>query len=339
VSRVAQREVAEPGFDSFLDIVANLVGILVILIMVIGVRAQDAWVASAQVPVSPPEPVALPDVDTPKAMVASLGVEITDITRHLGQVGTQFAQQQFERDKLQQVVSAKETEIDEHYAGIQAERLRQARLNQEQSSVYNLLSGLQQQRLEAESRIAEPIVLEHHPTPLAKTVFGGEEHFRLLAGRLAHVPLNQLTDRLKSEAKLKVWKLENASQTTETIGPVEGFRLKYTLSRREQRVQTSGGIARRSVVELDRFILVPVKENLGHPLNVALQKGSIFHQQLRELNPSETTITVWTYPDSYPEFRQLKEHLRQVGYLTAARPLPHGHPIGGSPSGSRSAAQ
>ena len=39
MSRVAHSQVAEPGFDSFLDIVANLVGILVILIMVIGVRA------------------------------------------------------------------------------------------------------------------------------------------------------------------------------------------------------------------------------------------------------------------------------------------------------------
>jgi hypothetical protein len=64
-----------------------------------------------------------------------------------------------------------------------------------------------------------------------------------------------------------------------------------------------------------------------------------FHRQLRELNSQDTTITVWTYPDSYPEFRQLKEHLYQRGFLSAARPLPHGHPIGGSPHGSKSAAQ
>lgn len=339
MSRVAHSQVAEPGFDSFLDIVANLVGILVILIMVIGVRAQDAWVASTQSPATPPEPVVLPDVDTPKALVASLGTDVNGIAHHIGQIGSQLVRQQLQRDKLQESLSAKEAEVGDRQARIEAERLRQAALSQDQASAHNFLAGIQQRRRDAESKVAEPIILEHHPTPLAKTVFGGEEHFRLLAGRLTHVPLNQLTNQLKSEARLKVWKLENATQTTEMIGPMEGFRLKYTLARREQRVQTAGGLARRTVVELDRFVLVPISDDLGQPVDVALQQGSVFHQQLRRLNPSDTTITVWTYPDSYTEFRKLKEHLRQIGYLTAARPLPHGHPIGGSPNGSRSAAQ
>ena len=32
-----------PGQDSFLDIVANIVGILIILVLVAGVRARDTW--------------------------------------------------------------------------------------------------------------------------------------------------------------------------------------------------------------------------------------------------------------------------------------------------------
>ena len=44
---MARSNVDEPGQDSFLDIVANLVGILIILVMVIGVRAKGAWVESA----------------------------------------------------------------------------------------------------------------------------------------------------------------------------------------------------------------------------------------------------------------------------------------------------
>ena len=41
MSRRTANDVPEPGYDSFLDIVANLVGILVILIMVVGVQAQE----------------------------------------------------------------------------------------------------------------------------------------------------------------------------------------------------------------------------------------------------------------------------------------------------------
>src|SRR5690606_31693680 len=43
VRRHRSIESEAPGQDSFLDVVANLVGILVILIMVIGVRTRGAW--------------------------------------------------------------------------------------------------------------------------------------------------------------------------------------------------------------------------------------------------------------------------------------------------------
>ena len=46
--RVHPRDENDSGHDAFLDIVANLVGILVILVMVIGVRAQDVIVESSQ---------------------------------------------------------------------------------------------------------------------------------------------------------------------------------------------------------------------------------------------------------------------------------------------------
>jgi hypothetical protein len=57
------------------------------------------------------------------------------------------------------------------------------------------------------------------------------------------------------------------------------------------------------------------------------------------MDPNRTTVTVWTYPDSFHDFRRLKDELFKLGYLTAGRPMPHGAPIAGSPSGSRSAAQ
>ena len=37
----------DAGQDSFLDIVANLVGILIILVVVVGAHAQSAWTAPA----------------------------------------------------------------------------------------------------------------------------------------------------------------------------------------------------------------------------------------------------------------------------------------------------
>ena len=43
MTRRARREQAEaPGHDSFLDVVCNLVGIMVVLVMVVGAQAQRA---------------------------------------------------------------------------------------------------------------------------------------------------------------------------------------------------------------------------------------------------------------------------------------------------------
>ena len=50
-------------------------------------------------------------------------------------------------------------------------------------------------------------------------------------------------------------------------------------------------------------------------------------------------MTLWVYPDSFTLFRKLREDLQARGYLVAARPLPDGMAIRGSPAGSLSAGQ
>ena len=67
-----------PGQDSFLDIVANLVGILIILVMVVGARAKDALVHGLPEEKAP-QPV---DVDTPRAgrvRAQAVGSQVTCI--------------------------------------------------------------------------------------------------------------------------------------------------------------------------------------------------------------------------------------------------------------------
>ena len=186
----------------------------------------------------------------------------------------------------------------------------------------------------------KPEVLQHVATPIAKTVFVREEHFRLKAGRLLYVPLNEMTAQLRSEAPKKAWKLERATKITETIGPNQGFQMRYTLSRNRVPFQTDSGIrAVREMVELDRFVMVPVGNAPGETVEQAMEPTSAFRSRLSGWNPRETIVTVWTYPDSFGEFRELKAKLYDVGFLTAARPLPANQLISGSPDGTRSAAQ
>ena len=90
--------------------------------------------------------------------------------------------------------------------------------------------------------------------------------------------------------------------------------------------------------QLKRWTLIPTSSTLGESVDEALGPTSQFRQRAASL-PRDTTITVWTYQDSFEDFRRIKEELFAYGFETAGRPLPNGVPIGGSPDGTRSAAQ
>ncbi len=339
---------------------ANLVGILVILIMVIGVRARNAWqataapadaeVATVNQPAAPPaapEPPSSVVADAPDATemaianstVNELKRDVFALDAEAEDLADQTAAQDVEREHLQLMVSVIEQKLGEQQQQLDAANRDKLERENELAASRRELDELRNNIGSVKAATSEPEILVHHPTPLAKTVFGREEHFRLLGGKLVHVPMNEMVEQLRSDAQNKLWKLDNADQITETIGPFGGFNLRYTMERRQRRVITEAGTGVRRTIELVRFVLFPVSDQLGEGVQAAFQPQSEFQQRISRLDPQDTTITVWTYPDSFGDFRSLKDHLLARGFLTAARPLPTGHPIGGSPEGSKSAAE
>jgi hypothetical protein len=78
---------------------------------------------------------------------------------------------------------------------------------------------------------------------------------------------------------------------------------------------------------------------MGETIDEAMDPQSNLRAVLARHKSRDTTITLWTYPDSFGEFRRLKKELYLLGFPIAGRPLPADAPIGGSPRGSKSAAQ
>ena len=124
-----------------------------------------------------------------------------------------------------------------------------------------------------------------------------------------------------------------------SLPEISGFGARYTLRKAEMEVELRSGTARHSGVELELIYLVEVEPNLGQPIAQALAPGSEFRSRIATFKPQSTTVTIWVYPDSFDDFRALKAELYKLGFLTAARPMPMGEPIAGSPSGSRSSAE
>jgi hypothetical protein len=144
----------------------------------------------------------------------------------------------------------------------------------------------------------------------------------------------------QAEAGRKVYKLRETPEITETVGPEGGFRLRYTLERHtttaeEARAAGRGG----TIVRLRQWTLLAIDNLPGESVEEAFSEGSKFLSVLAGVNPGRHTITLWTYPDSFETYRQIRRELYHRGFSAAARPLPQGVPISGSPEGSKSAAQ
>jgi hypothetical protein len=327
------------GEDSFLDVVTNLVGILVILVMVIGIRSKDAYVESQQPEPAPQDARQVAARDQTRVAHHNLEANVHEVQQQIDQLEMLVEARQNERHQLQVLMAAARRELDERRQSLDERQQRQVAAAAEAGELEYELARLDAQRRSLEKQGDRPIELEHLPTPLARTVFGHEEHFRLKAGRLVYVPLNELTEMLKSEIPHKVWRLKETPRITETLGPVQGFHLRYTMQRTTVEQPTPAGAVVRQMAELEQFVLIPISDEMGETVDQALRGGSQFTQLLETLRPGATVITVWTYPDSFHEFRQIKKWLFDRGFSTAARPLPDGQPISGSPQGSRSAAQ
>jgi hypothetical protein len=325
---------AAPGHDSFLDVVSNMVGILIILVMVTGLRVRNAAVEAATS--NDFLETQLAQLQDRKATARSMRDDVLQATARAEQLEREKAIRQLQRDRLAMAVAAWEARIRLHGEQLDAEARKAYDLGLELAGARAELESLERDRRAAEAAESPPEVIHSYPTPLSKTVDQDEAHFQLRAGRIVFIPLEDLLDQVKQKAH----RLLHRPELSDTVGPVGGFRLRFTLERYDVPIETAAATGKGgSYVRLGQWTLIPASSQLGETVDVALSEGSEFRRVLSRLRPGRSTITVWTYPDSFAEFRRLKEDLYHQGFAVAGRPLPHDVPIGGSPEGSKSSAQ
>ena len=341
----------DSGQDSFLDIVANLVGILIILVVLVGANASQQ---AQQAPVKPDASLESERLAT----VTAIGTQ-SDLTHKLNVDNQQLELQILEQNQLAAALSDQR-----HMMLVQAETLRvqateiesqlEVRLasfdeatrakQQEQNKQIELVSAeeaLTAELNDVKARTAamaasfKPVEnkqLKHYPNPIAKTVFSEEVHFRLANGQLTYVPLEELIALMKDEWRLRAEQsLKSSNRTVETVGPLEGFRLQYQLSAAE--------VEQGRSIKLDRFQIIPQPNVPGESIGVALAEGSQFREVLSRHEPRRTTVSVWLYPDGFSDHRAIKTWLYENGYQMASWPLEYGRHISGGPNGFKTSAQ
>ncbi|HMP78686.1 MAG TPA: hypothetical protein PKD54_04495 [Pirellulaceae bacterium] len=329
------------GEDSFLDIIANLVGVLIILVAVVGTQAKSMILLQRADPEPPQELEQLLQQQQQVTIEAlSAEAEIEVLQRDIAaEQARSSALNSIRHERLVDLEFARRMlneRLAEHDEQIRQSVAWQAELADYQSQ----WESLERQASLVESEIVtHHEIIEHFPTPIAKTVFSEEVHFRLEQGRLVFVPLDELVQRMRGEWKVKAEKLSKMPRTQEVVGPVDDFRLHYelvaeTIQRPAQQVTVT-----QTLVRLDHFRIVPTRPGLGELLDQALQPNSRFQWHLSRYTPAKTTVSVWVYPDSFGEYNRLRNWLRERGYQAASWPLSSDRHISGSPDGLRTTAQ
>ncbi len=335
MARVISRQGDLVNGDSFVDIVASVVAIMLIMVVLEGSRIKNAPPKISLPPV-PEESELKQDLAAEQALREEI-LQMADEIRSLQQEATARC---IQRDLLVTTVSAVEQKIAQHREQLGREQQIKFDAQRRLAEARFQLEQLERQKQLEENRASRPIVVESYPTPISRVVDGPEAHLLISNGRVVFIPLEPLLERFKAEAKAQAHKLLNQQEFTDTVGPIEGFRLQYTLERfdvpPEMYKETGRG---GSFARLQKWVLLPLRNDLGEPVRLALQEDSDFRRQLSKILPGRTTITIWVYPDGFDAFRQVRKELYRLGYAVAARPLPPGVPITGSPEGSKSAAQ
>lgn len=392
----------EPGFgsDSFLDIIANLVGILIILIVLAGLRAsetvelaeegQEARAEGQGARDVPGEGVQMAGEGEPEstASVATPEPEVDLIAQREAELA---ARAKIEEERQRRLLAIEEAarlgSLKNRVTG-QLSDLKTASIKIDDAEAKTTLASaqvqrddaeaaarvlmatrnrLEKERDDAEAKIDEQSrqlrelakemdevnevlarlidteppknTLKHRVSPVGRVVYGDEVHFRISRGMISHVPIEELTDILKDKIRQNGSWLIKYNRHAGKIGPVEGYRLDYVVARQAMspvdELRSGRGMVK---IGLSEFVIRPTRGLEEERISKSLTESGLVYRRLAALPPG-SPVTLWVYPDSFAQYRQVADFAQRNGFLVAGRPLPKGVPISGSPQGSKSVAQ
>jgi hypothetical protein len=342
------------SFDSFLDVVANVVGIIIRLILVawVGARSYNSVQellkekraqAAAALPSSlPADPLEL-ELTLHRKELADAQARLLEQLRQLGDVKGQHQQKQLQLTGLlnrRQGIEKENASLERILAGRKA--------NQETQALTLAEINPRRQRLIEEIQALEkqPPLRHtlHYRTPVSRPVLAEELMFECRGSRTAFVDLAGMVQEIKLGMESKSQLLRTQWQVADVTRPIGAFRLRYTIERHRgtmDALTSSSSPAGDSGFSygLGEWQVEAIAAVRGETASEALAPHSQFRQIVDVLDPQQAVVTFWIYPDSFTLFRQLRDYLYDHELEVAGRPLPEGIPISGSRHGTVSRGQ
>jgi len=327
----------EFSFDSFLDVVANVVGIILRLILVawVGARSYKAVAPSAPLPALTKEEIAeLPDPQDP------LASELERQRRELAEAQAHLLEQLKEWQKLRQdsTLTAEElAHLTARTQEVETERRNvESKTRQDEHTAHKAALSLEEIRERSKRVLAEIEALRKAPsskqtlryrTPVSHPLQSEELLFECHHGRISFIDygkfMTEIENALGDGEKLR--ETNPYSGVTEPVGP---FRMHYTVE--------IDPYTRKAALSWE---IEPVTFVRGETVEQALAPGSEFRRIIDSIEPASTAVTLCVYPDSFPLYRKLRDYMHERDIVVAGRPLPEGASIAASRHGTASRGQ
>lgn len=343
--------------DSFLDVVANVVGVLIILVMLVGMQATQSLSAQdreqlaeaaakdqqeqSATATSEQDLAELKNqVQLARREVMDSRQDVMDLATKVSRIGNELASQEQQRVELAMHRALIEEDIERRREELDDQSRQQFDVQRKLLASQLELEDLNEKRIVLASAPAEVEEIEVVPTPQAKEVDVPSIHLRLKGGLVSIVPVETLMDEMRLRLPDIQRRLQSSSSVREVVGPVEGYRMKSKYLKRARRPVGGSTVGTRVVNEMfliHRF--EPVDDEIGESIEQALTPGHRLHTYLQSKRRESPPVDVWLYTDSFDEFRILKKSLWKMGYAISTRPLQPGDHIEASPFGTKSAAQ
>lgn len=357
-------EQLQSGSDSFLDIIANLVGILVILVVATALRVSNTPSSESpeptQAPAAAADPAALVPIEVPLAWdplprdrpidvylagdpappplrlpEPQANVDLIAAVRRLEETPTikpvRTAELQA-RLRLLEQIDASDPD------GREVAELT-GQVGEAEAAIADLKSQLEAARVRLSTvQLSEdtPESLVHEIRPVARAVSLAETELYLYLrnDRLAVVPQQELIRQVGKSVSRRGPRGFAGGIMRGEVGPVGDFRAKYVLRRggssaMDDLLQTARSVQSTLFIETDT-------EQFGDPIDVALDRRSPLR---RVVESRRIVLTVAVYPDSFGAARKLQAYARDAGVRIALRPQPAELPLTFSSNGSGSMAQ
>lgn len=331
-----------PGQDSFLDVLTNMVGIIILLVVVMGIRTSQATIRHAVEQVAVVDDRAERDtkseLDRATREAVQAQAELQGLLRQAVEIRSETALRERERNYLTTFAAAVDEELKARRDALSAEQQGDFDLRRQLAESQAELEKLSREQVALLSAPAESEVeaIRNQPTPLARLATGRRVALYLSAGYVAVIPEEEAAKEIVRDAKENVWRLRDSNYHIGTVGPIGGFRFRYLLASIPVEAGPPSGVRDRGVpdnypsarvISLVRYQLLPESAQCGEPVAEAIKPNSALRLALNE-NPSDVAhVIIAAYADSIRELHMLKRALREQNYAIAEAPYPVGRAV------------